>query len=292
MSLILYSIFDKVVQLGNFQKAADALNFTPSAISHAIARLETNFGFRLVKREKTGIILTTQGEQVLPYIRNVLEWESSTQLLVRQLNNLEAGTVRLGIFNSLSNTWIPDIVQRFHEEFPKIRLIIVEGKYKEQESWLRSSKVDISFVCLPVDKHLEAQALFEDRMMCITPKEITPGNGRSMTVEDLNDRSYILASELYENHLAQFFQSRGISIKHEQTINSDYSIIAMVSAGMGMSILPEVVLRNVASDVNVFPIEDGPTRTIGLAVQAPEFVSRATAGLRDIIVEYSNSLRE
>lgn len=291
MSLMLYSIFDKVVQTGNFQKAADALNFTPSAISHAIARLEARFGFRLLLREKGGIALTSQGEQLLPYIRSVLEWENSTQLIVKQLNNMEAGVVRLGIFNSFSNTWIPDIVQIFHDRFPKIRLYIVEGNYREQEAWLLSSKLDIAFICMPVDEKLCADALFEDRLMCITPPEFRPENGTVMTASDLSDQTFVLANELYECHLAQFFRENDISIRYEQTINSDYSIMAMVAGGFGISILPEVALADSVADINVYPIENGPSRTIGIATRSPDFVSPATAELKSIIIDYSHRLK-
>ena len=78
MTLLSYQIFQTVVEQGSFQKAAQILNLTPSAISHSISSMEKELGFPLFNRNKNGITLTSYGENLKPYILSVLN--SDTKL--------------------------------------------------------------------------------------------------------------------------------------------------------------------------------------------------------------------
>ena len=84
MTLLSYQVFQTVVGQGSFQKAAEILNLTPSAVSHAIASMEQELGFSLFTRNKAGVALTNYGEHLLPYVNAVLNSDE----------NLGAGTLR------------------------------------------------------------------------------------------------------------------------------------------------------------------------------------------------------
>jgi DNA-binding transcriptional LysR family regulator len=75
MSLAKYEVFDTVVELGNLTKAAEALNLTQSAVSYSIANLESELGFPLLIRSRSGITLTSNGQRILKYIRTILHWD-------------------------------------------------------------------------------------------------------------------------------------------------------------------------------------------------------------------------
>ena len=96
MTLFTYEIFEAVVQEKSFQKAANRLNMTPSAVSHAIATMEKEVGFSLFVRGKQETVLTTHGEVLLPYVRSVLNSEESLKEAIAEVRGLEKGTVKLG----------------------------------------------------------------------------------------------------------------------------------------------------------------------------------------------------
>ena len=124
MTLLAYQVFKTVVEQGSFNKAADLLNLTPSAISHGINAMEKELGFPLFVRNKKGISLTSYGENLLPFINGVLNSEESLQQAIAQVNGLQQGTVKLGCFSSVCTAWIPEIVASFKKDYPNITIQI------------------------------------------------------------------------------------------------------------------------------------------------------------------------
>jgi len=95
MTLFSYEIFDAVARQGSFNKAAQQLHLTPSAISHAIAVMEAELGFTLFNRGKNGVTMTSYGASLYPSIRAVLNSDEALQQSIARLNGLEKGKVKL-----------------------------------------------------------------------------------------------------------------------------------------------------------------------------------------------------
>ena len=117
MTLLTYQVFKTVADIGSFHKAADILGLTPSAISHAITNLEKELGFTVLIRSKSGITLTSNGENLLPYVNAVLNSDESLHQLVADMNGLQMGTVKIGVFSSVCTSWLPDIMSSFKEKY-------------------------------------------------------------------------------------------------------------------------------------------------------------------------------
>ena len=115
LSLAKLEIFNTVVELGGLTKAGEALGLTQSAVSHAIASLESEWGFSILNRGRSGIKLTSNGEHVLKYIREMLKWNEEMHQEIANINGLEIGTVRIGTFSSVSAQWLPEILKNFNE---------------------------------------------------------------------------------------------------------------------------------------------------------------------------------
>ena len=88
MTLFSYEIFDAVARQGSFNKAAQQLHLTPSAISHAIAVMEAELGFTLFNRGKNGVTMTSYGASLYPSIRAVLNSDEALQQSIARLNGL------------------------------------------------------------------------------------------------------------------------------------------------------------------------------------------------------------
>ena len=101
MTLLGYQIFFTVAKEKSFQKAASLLNMTPSAISHAISSMEKELGFSLFIRSKTGTVLTSNGEAIYPHVLEILNSNEYLLQSVAQLKGLQAGTIKVGCFNSV-----------------------------------------------------------------------------------------------------------------------------------------------------------------------------------------------
>ena len=122
MTLFSYEIFDAVARQGSFNKAAQQLHLTPSAISHAIAVMEEELGFALFTRGKSGVTMTSYGASLYPAIRAVLNSDEALQQSIARLNGLEKGKVRLGTFSSVCTHLLPGILQSFKAQYPQIEV--------------------------------------------------------------------------------------------------------------------------------------------------------------------------
>ena len=101
MTLLTYQVFKTIAEAGSFQKAADRLGLTPSAISHTISSMENELGFSVLTRSKSGVSLTNYGEKLLPYVNGVLNSDESLQQMIADLNGLKQGKVKIGVFSSV-----------------------------------------------------------------------------------------------------------------------------------------------------------------------------------------------
>lgn len=98
MTLLTYQVFQTIADVGSFQKAADLLGLTPSAVSHTISSMENELGFSVFNRSKAGISLTNYGEKLLPYINGVLNSDESLQQVIADLNGLNREKSRSACF--------------------------------------------------------------------------------------------------------------------------------------------------------------------------------------------------
>ncbi|MBP1081632.1 DNA-binding transcriptional LysR family regulator [Bacillus capparidis] len=171
MSIIKYEILNKVAEVNSFTKAADLLGLTQSAVSHAIHSLEKEFGFALVNRNRSGITLTNEGDTMLLTIRKVLHFNEKVQQEAANIVGLTKGTIRIGIFTSVSTNWLPNIVKLMEAKYPDIRIELLEGDYIEIEQWLLSGEIDCGFINVSHSNQFDVIPLTKDRLLCIVSSE-------------------------------------------------------------------------------------------------------------------------
>ena len=178
MTLFSYEIFDAVARQGSFNKAAQQLHLTPSAISHAIAVMEAELGFTLFNRGKNGVTMTSYGASLYPSIRAVLNSDEALQQSIARLNGLEKGKVKLGAFNSICSGLLPSILKGFMAHYPQIEVEVYQGTYDDVKEWLRTGQVDIAFLSNNCREEFVLTELFHEPLLCITPMDWPePPNG-------------------------------------------------------------------------------------------------------------------
>jgi len=283
MSLAKYEIFSTVVEEGSLSRAADQLNLSQSAVSHALSGLEREWGFTILSRGRAGIQLTQNGEQVLKIVREILRWDEQLSQEVSKINGIEGGTVRLGTFTSVSVHWLPDILKSFHERYPNIKVKLIEGDYMEIEEWVMTGAIDFGFVSLPTAVSLESIPLTKDRMQCLLPSEHPLANLRSISPLMLKDEHFIVSKKGSDNDVNRIFKETGLKPNIRFELGDDQAIISMVANGLGVSILPELVLYQLPENIRVIPIEGDFYRTIGLTTVSLETISPAAKKLMDTI---------
>lgn len=161
------NVFLAVVETGSFKRAADILGYTQAGISYIINSLEDELGLKLFYREHGGVRLTSDGENLLPLIRQVDLAERNLKDRVNNLKGLNAGKVRVSTFNAVSIHWLPGIMRTFKEKYPAIELEIISREdNQENEQLIFCREVDCGFLPEVPSAEIEFFGLLRDSYMC------------------------------------------------------------------------------------------------------------------------------
>lgn len=275
MTLLSYEIFYTVAHEKSFQKAAKLLNMTPSAISHAIAGMEQELGFTLFIRSKNGTVLTSNGEAIYPHILEVLNSNEYLMQSVSQLKGLQAGTIKVGCFNSVCTAWMPAIMTAFRIKYPEISVNVFQGTYADVEIWLKNGTIDVGFLSESCAKDFYYTSLYKDRLLCLTPKDFPVNNPAYITIEELENQAFVFQREACDTDVQAFLDKYHISVKTNHHVIDDQSTVALIEAGMGIGIMPEILVKKMSSNINAYALYPEEYRTICLATAHPHNMSPA-----------------
>lgn len=289
MSLSKFEVLNAVIEQGSLTRAGESLGLTQSAVSHAIASLENELGFSLLSRGRTGISVTTNGERVLQHIREMLRWNERMKQEIADINGLEVGTVRIGTFTSVSTLWLPGIIQEFSTQHPNIEVRLQEGNYDEIEHWIAEGTIDFGFLSLPTSESFETIPLHHDRMLCILPDNHLLHQADVLEFKEIEHEWFIMPKAGSDNDIRQIFKQHHVRPHVKFALDDDYAIVAMVRRGLGISILPEMILSNIRNPVCTVGLQGNPSRTIAVAVRSLKSVSPAARRFIDCTKSWLNA---
>lgn len=264
MKTFTYQIFASVAKTGSFKKTAQELNITPSAVSHALANMENELGITLLIRNRSEMTLSQSGKELLPMIERLLNEDRKIHTRAAKIAGLAGGTIRIGAISSVCIAWLPTIIHRFKKEHPEVAITIFQGSFKEIEEGVNLGRIDIGFSATPSLDRLDSIPLIDDEIKCITEKDFLPINGHSISKKDLQNKHFILQRADYDSDTKVALDE--LEVK-PQAINysiDDQSILALVEAGLGWGILPDLALTRLSGSVKAFPFKKPYFRHLSL----------------------------
>ena len=281
-----YQTFMTVIETGSLTRAAEQLGCTQSAVSHCLDALEEEFGFAVLRRKRAGIQLTSEGEQVLPAVRNYLGAVEQMRQTASSIRGLESGTVRIGAFTSVAVHWLPPVLKEFQRDYPKVDFRLFNGDYHDVEQWLSDGSVDVGFVTLPCPIDCECIPLMEDRLLSILPKHSRFENYPKFPLVECETEPFISLLKSSDHDARRALEAAGVNPNVRFYTKDDYAVIAMVEQGLGMSIMPELLLKGRQYDLQILPLVPEARRTIGLGIAAGDKAGPATRRFADYVVRY------
>ena len=144
-----YEVLEKTVELSSLTKAAQELGLTQSGVSHMLAAIEAELQLPLLKRTRTGARLTPEGEQMMPYIHEIVRQEKLLRQAAAALHTLVTGKIRIGTFTSVATHWLPAMMMQFQQAYPQVDFQLFNGDYHDIDTWLGAGSVDLAFTTLP-----------------------------------------------------------------------------------------------------------------------------------------------
>lgn len=276
MDITRYQILLKVIERGSFTRAAEEMGFTQSTVSHAIQTLETEMGLPLLIRNRSGVTLTADGHALLPYITELCHMQHRIEEVAIDLRGLEAGLVRLAAFTSVSVQWLPHILKSFQEKYPAIEFEILPGDYNQIEQWVAEGRADCGFLRLPSLLDLDVWLLHQDQLRVILPFSHPLAGKEPFPREALAELPFIRLDEGGDNEIGAVFDDLRIRPNIRYTVKDDQTLLAMVSNGLGISVLPELMIRNSPFPVVQCRLEKAYSRNIGICIRDKYACSAST----------------
>lgn len=285
-----YAVLQKVVEYRSLAKAAEALGYSQSAVSQIISALESELSIKLLNRSKAGAELTTEGAELYPYIEKAIYQYRASIEKANEIKGLETGIVRMGTLASISAHWMPGLIKEFESRYPGVEFAIYQGDYRSIQEWIKTGTVDFGFVTPPAVSGIQTTVLKRAPMLAVLPEGHPLAENESIPLEKLADEMLILLEEGNYYEPLEMFRQHGLKPKIKYTIHDDYAIMTMVEAGLGVSILAELMLRRTAYRIVCRPLDPPLSRTLAIGYKDKDSLPMASRRFIELIYSRLESL--
>ena len=169
-------------------------------------------------------------------------------------------------FSSVSVNWLPGMLSAFQAKHPGVEVQILSGDYHDIDQWISSGDIDVGFITLPAPKEMEIIPLAKDPLVAIMPEGHRLAERETITIESLADESFISLLQSSNHDIHRALDRAGVRPYIKYSTKDDYAMIAMVQQGLGISIVPELLIEGRREGLVVRHVEPQSYRTIALAM--------------------------
>jgi LysR family transcriptional regulator, hydrogen peroxide-inducible genes activator len=260
--------FCAIADTGSFSRAAQQSHVSQPSLSQQILKLEDELGARLFDRLGRSVRLTELGRAFLPRARAVLrDLEAARNEVVERKTSI-SGPICVGVIPTIAPYFLPTILAAFSRKFPQARITVVEEITPRLLEKLRAGNMDVGIVALPLDirgHEFESIPLMKEKLFAVLPKQHELSRRRSISLGELQCDPFLLLRDGHcfrETTVAACKRAR----MHPQIVFESgqfSSILSMVSAGLGVSVVPEMAVEK-RPGCSFIPLADErASRTIG-----------------------------
>ncbi|WP_094607287.1 HTH-type transcriptional regulator GltC [Sporomusa silvacetica DSM 10669] len=254
----------KIIDLGSFSKAAEALGYTQSSISQMISSLEDELSIKLLYRSRVGVKLTLEGADLYPFIqRSILQYQAMQQK-VNEIKGLETGVIRVGTISSITCHWMPQLIKEFQALYPNVQFILHQGDYSSIQEWIKAGAVDFGFITPPAVTGLQTITIKEGSMLAVLPSNHKLASQSTVNLHEIVNEPFILLEEGHFSEPMEAFHVCNLEPNIKFRMHDDYAIMTMVEAGLGISVLAELVLRRTNYNIVSLPVDPPVIRTLAI----------------------------
>jgi LysR family hydrogen peroxide-inducible transcriptional activator len=274
--------FCAVADSASFSRAAEKCHVSQPSLSQQILKLESELGGRLFDRLGRSVRLTELGAAFLPRARSVLHELATAKDEVSERLQSETGPVIIGAIPTVAPYWLPPRLASFSRKFPKIHLTIAEEITPVLLDRLRAGSVDLAILALPIRGHeFDAHPLFTERLYAALPKKHKLARRPSLQLADLRPDPFLF---LRDGHC---FRETAVAACDRARLDPRvvfesghlFSLLAMVGAGMGVSLVPQMAVDKSKPCRFVRLTDTQATRTIAAVVLRGRTLNRSSRAL-------------
>jgi LysR family hydrogen peroxide-inducible transcriptional activator len=234
-----------IAETGSFSRAAERCQVAQPSLSQQVSKLEEELGIRLFDRLARSVLLTDAGRTFLPHARTILHETELARSEVDGRRRDSRGTVIVGVIPTVAPYYLPQRISRFMQRFPEAGLRVVEETTPVLLESLRTLAIDIAILSLPLPhRGFQTTPLLTERLCAALPPDHPRANASSISLRELRDERFVM---LRDSHC---FREISLAACHRAHLdpriafesNQISSLLGMVAAGMGVSLVPEMAI--------------------------------------------------
>jgi len=282
--------FVAIADLGSFRAAADAIHLSQPALSRRIEKLESALGVRLFERTTRVVALTTIGRDFARKARQLLDDLEESLLAIKEVAQTRRGVVTIGCVPSAVYYFLPRVIRRYRELYPKIRFRIIDEGANEVLSAVVRGEADFGINIIGAQEpEIEYHAIGKERFVVACHRDHALAGRKQVTWAELRDHDYMTIDkssgnrQLLDHALTELPQRPQWSYEatHSQTL------LGLVEAALGVAVVPELAMPHTSHPILVsIPLVDPVvTRTLGLIRKRGRALSPAAQHLYGFLAE-------
>jgi DNA-binding transcriptional LysR family regulator len=286
------NVFREVVDRGSFSAAADALSYSQSAVSQAIATLEGEMGTALIERRRGGVRPTPAGAALAAHVGGILARMDTAESEVGAIARGRGGRLRTASFPTAGSTLMPRAIAAFRTSHPGVEVTLAEGEPEEIAPRLRAGEFDLVLlfefegVGERLGTGMRRFELLGDPLHLALPKDHPLAEREKVELGDLREEAWVQTSAASPcaKHVIRSCHAAGF----EPTVSfesDDYQTVqGLVAAGVGVALIPELALSTIRDDIKVRPLHPtSPVRAVFAATPRAAAATPAVATMIDVL---------
>lgn len=262
--------FVALADTGSFTEAAYAVSLTQSAVSHALAALERELGVTLLERNRKGVVaLSGVGQTIIPHVHALLAHAEAIEQEAKAAHGLAIGKLRVGNTLCLCPGLLASVLTCFQQHYPEMEVVLFEGTMQEVGEWIERSIIDVGFMPLPATG-TDSTLITTDELVVVVAPGHRLGAQRVVAARDLDEEGFIMSKNecaFQTLEMASLEPSRSRPPIRYHASDST-TILAMVREGLGITLLPRMMLPTKLEGVVALPLDPPQQLQIGLAVRS------------------------
>ena len=278
--------FIESVERGSFRAAADALGYTPSAVSQLVAALEKDLGLTLLIRSKKGVTVTSEGAKLAPIVRSYLAREKEMYELASEMQGISVGSLTIAAYPSVATTWLPEIVRTFQRDYPEVQFSIMEGIRHEIFQHLDDHVADMGFMAYAEPMDYEWTPLAEEAVIAVVPEDHRLANADCYPISECGKDNFIMTSWGKDIEIQSILNKYHVNPNIRYTTYDTPATLAMVRMGLGVTFVNELSAQYWNDHLVKLPLDPPQKVGFGIAYTSKEHMTAAAKKFYDYAIKY------
>jgi len=255
MELYQLEYFLETARQRNFTRAAANLNLAQTALSEQIRKLETELGAQLFHRGRRGSLLTPAGETLRTHAEGLLERAQAARAAVQDLVGLRSGRLSIGSIPSASACLLPRAIAAFRKRHPLVELAVYEGTSEAVAQWVENGRVEFGLVQLPAAAgRFEEKIILAEAFVLLAKRSNPAAKINHLHLSDLRSEPFVLYKGRARDTALSACRAAGFEPRIACESSELETIRSLVSAGLGVALLPQLATRQATPGCVAIPL--------------------------------------